>query len=156
MSAPVQFQVADRVRVIATGQTGSVVGFGDGVDFEEGAVVVLLDGDPLTSAYFAAELERYDGPPPVVVPPARPIRDGLPGVGDALLNVAAVLGAQLPANLEVQAKLGELKAAVEAAMPAEEVTDEQGNGWKKCGPLCDLAVVEPGRTECSGAGGCTR
>lgn len=144
------FQVADRVRVIATGETGSVAW----VDVT--TVGLLLDGKSLSEGYQYNEIELYDGPPATPPPQPQPVREGLPGVGDALLGLATVLGAQLPDNPIIQGKLAELRAAVESAMPAETIYDDQGNGWKRCGPGCDLAVVEPGKTVCTGAGGCTR
>lgn len=163
MSAPITFEVADRVRVIHAGWTGSVVAIHMETELGMSDIIVdvLLDGQGLSGPFRADELEPYDGPsvepePPVVAPPARPIRDGLPGVGDALLNVAAVLGAQLADNPVVQAKLAELQAAVESAMPPVEISDDAGNGWKLCGPGCDLTVVDVGQVTCTRAGGCTR
>lgn len=138
------FEVADRVRVIQTHETGSVI-------MIDGALVVtLLDGRPISDGFLPEELEHYDGPPVTPEPPAQPIRPGLPGVGDALLSLAGILGAQLPDNPVVQAKLAELKAAVESAMPASTIEDGHGNGWKLCGPGCDLEVVRPGKVQCSG------
>ena len=140
------FEVADRVRVIATGETGSVT-----VVSEDGSSVgVLLDGSPFSDGFDAEQLEHYDGPPVTPEPPAKPPRDGLPGVGDALLSLAGILGAQLPDNPVVHAKLAELRTAVEAAMPVSTIEDGHGNGWKLCGPGCDLEVVRPGKVQCSG------
>lgn len=148
------FEVADRVRVVAAGWTGSVVGVELNDDLPPVATVhVLLDGQGISGAFHVDELERYEGPavepePPAV--PAQPIRPGLPGVGDALLSLAGILGAQLPDNPVVHAKLAELKVAVESAMPASTIEDGHGNGWKLCGPGCDLEVVRPGKVQCSG------
>lgn len=148
------FEVGDRVREIQTGQTGTVAW--------DGAIEVgvLPDGHSLTQEYLIEELEHYDGPsfiPPsdegddeFEVVPALPVRPGLPGVGDALLSLAGILGAQLPDNPVVHAKLAELKTAVESAMPASTIEDGHGNGWKLCGPGCDLEVVRPGKVQCSG------
>lgn len=143
------FQVADRVRVVATSQTGSVAEVGE-------LVAVLLDGSPFVDGYAPEELELDASPLPETPPVVQLAREGLPGVGDALLGLAGAIGELMPDNPVVQAKYAELKAAVESAMPAGEVRDEQGNGWARCGPGCDLAVVRPGKVQCSGAGGCTR
>lgn len=140
------YQVGDRVRIIETGVLGHIIGPGEnGYDWS-----IVPDGpQPWADDYNENEIER-SSEPVTPAPPAQPIRPGLPGVGDALLSLAGILGAQLPDNPVVHAKLAELRSAVESAMPASTIEDGHGNGWKLCGPGCDLEVVRPGKVQCSG------
>ena len=150
------FEVADRVRVIATGETGSVAEasvHGSAVPF----VDVLLDGQALTDRFTPEGLERHDGPPAKPGRPGRPLVPGLERFDtglmvEAMRDLGAALLAALPQAEGLAAAVGNFEAAVAEAVPEPTAIDDgHGNGWKLCGPGCDLAVVEPGKAQCSGA-----
>lgn len=139
------FEVADRVRVKATGETGSVAGVT--ANAATTTYDVLLDREPpLTLAFTADELERYTGPPVPLAPP------GADPVHRALLRLNAALMRAVPEPLpELTQAFNALRDTIVAATPEEmDIDDGVGNGWRRCAPGCDLHVVRPGKVQCSG------
>lgn len=137
------FEVADRVRVIATGETGSVAAVYGPETERAGTVDVLPDGASLTAEYAIEELEAHDGPPVERV--VDPVRQALVKVGDEIRKA-------MPEAAGVAAAFDDLQAAITTAAPElMEIDDGFGNGWTRCGPGCDLEVVRPGKVQCSGA-----